>query len=195
MNPATLQAFFNELGNIEKKASVISNVGGRILNVAKAGVKGVQATPGFLQHHAKDTVKNVSGAIGAFGAPTESIRKGWNMTTKDFGKMSLPMKSLMAGGIALDAHEALAKNDPTGQGRGRVQRVGASVGSQVGGLIGTPFGVSGSVAAGLIGRKIGGTVGKAGDAIRGYKKPQNAEPERLLPQHVNPTHASMGGRG
>lgn len=175
MKAATIQAFFSELAVIEKKAGVVSNIGGRILNVAQAGVRSMgstaRAAPTWAQGHVQGSIRNLGNTVHAFGTPIQSAKAGLKMTTKDFKNLGPGMKALMLGGAGMDAYEALAKNDPTGKGRGRVERVGASVGSQVGGLIGTPFGITGGVAAGLIGRKIGGTVGKIGDAVRGYKKP------------------------
>lgn len=192
MNAATIQAFFNELSSMEKKAGIVSNIGTKILRTAKAGVK---AAPGWAKNEAQGSIRNLGNTVGAFATPGQSIANGWKATTKDFGKMSPAMKALMIGGVGLDAHEALAKKDPTGQNRGRVERVGASVGSQVGGLIGTPFGITGGVAGGLIGRKIGGTVGKLGDKARGYKKPKNSKPEGIVPNQVRIPHAALTGRG
>lgn len=180
MNAVTINAFFDELLVLEKQAGVVSNLGTKILRTAKAGVKAVpgvvKGAPAWAGKHAKETVQNLGNSISAFGTPVESLKKGWKATTTDLRSMPNWQRALMVGGVVADGHEALAKKDPTGHDRGRVERVGASVGSQVGGLIGTPFGATGGLAAGLIGRKIGGTVGKLGDFARGYKKPLPAAP-------------------
>lgn len=168
MNAISLQAFFDELGAMQKEAGIVANLGTKMLHVAKGGARwGAGKTQG--------SIKNLGNSIAAFSTPVDSVKRGWKATTTDFKTLKPWQKLGLPVGLALDAAEAAPKEDPLKQGRGRVERVGGAIGSQVGGLIGTPFGLTGGIAAGLIGKKIGGTVGKVGDHLRGYKKPAPVE--------------------
>lgn len=161
MNAATLMAFQNELEKIAffKSSGLLRDVGTRIISTAKSAKKITQGG-----------VKNVGNAVGAFATPAESFKRGWKTTTTDFGSMSKPLKGMMALGLVTGGHEALSKDDPYGNNRGRAERVGAVAGDQLGGIVGAPFGLAGGVAAGMIGRKVGGTLGKGVDLLRKSKE-------------------------
>lgn len=162
MHAASISAFFDELGHI-KTAGLMANVGMKILHTAKA-------LPRNIQQGAKGSIENAGKAVGAFSTPIKSLKEGARFTVKDFRSMGKVQKGLMGVGLVGSAHEALAKNDPLGKGRGRAERVGAAIGDQVGGLVGAPFGITGGIVAGQIGRKAGGTVGKGVDLMRKHHK-------------------------
>ncbi len=163
MNEITVLAFFDEIVKI-KEAGILRDVGMRILTKAKA-----------LPGAAAGAIDNAGKAVSSFSTPVDSLKRGWRMTTQDFGNMSGGQKGLLALGLMGSGHEALAKEDPLGQGRGRVERISTAVGDQLGGIIGTPFGITGGIVAGQIGRKAGSIVGKGLTAVgRSLKKPQPA---------------------
>lgn len=159
MNSATYLAFFDEMEKI-KEAGLLRDIGMRIVRTAKAApgaaVQGMKSIPG----HVRGSIQNAGSTISAFGTPIDSFKKGWKATTTDFHQMGRGQKALLAMGFAGSAHEALAKNDPLGQGRGRIERAATAVGDQLGGIVGTPFGITGGIVGGQIGRKAGKAVGK-----------------------------------
>jgi hypothetical protein len=177
MKPATYLAFLDELGRI-KEAGLLQNLGTRITSGVKAVPGLIKATPGAIQ----GGIQNAGHAIGAFSTPIQSFKRGWQTSVTDFGKMGLGMKALAVTGLVAGGHEALAKEDPLGQGRSRTQRVGTAIGDQVGGIIGSPFGLAGGLVGSQIGRKAGGLVGKGVEVARNLKKkqapPADPPPER-----------------
>lgn len=159
----------------EKTAGLMTNLGTKILTKAKSLPRTALNAAKSLPGHARGSIQNAGSAVSAFSTPVDSFKKGLKMTTKDFGSMSKSQKGLLAVGLAGSTHEAVAKEDPLGKGRGRIERVATSVGDQLGGIIGTPFGITGGVVAGQIGRKAGSLVGRGAEAVqRSFKKPQPA---------------------
>lgn len=171
MNTATYLSFLDELEKI-KEAGLIQNLGTRIRSAPSAALGLIKATPGAV----RGGIQNAGSAVSAFSTPIDSLKRGWQTSVTDFGKMSPAMKGLAAMGLVTGGHEALAKDDPLRQGRSRTVRVGTAVGDQVGGLIGSPFGLAGGIVGGQIGRKAGGLVGKGVEVARNLtkKKPQPA---------------------
>lgn len=165
MRPATYLSFLDELSRI-KEAGLLQNLGTRITSGVKAVPGLIKATPGAIQ----GGIRNAGSAVSAFATPIDSLKRGWQTSVTDFGKMSPAMKGLAAVGLVTGGHEALAKEDPLRQGRSRTVRVGTAVGDQVGGLIGSPFGLAGGLVGSQIGRKAGGLVGKGVEMARRLKK-------------------------
>ena len=171
MNTATYLAFVDELEKIAttKEAGLLRDIGMRIAkssgNAARAARAGVQGG-----------IQNAGNAVSAFSTPIDSLKRGLKASTTDFKSMGKMQKGLMGVGLLASGHEALAKNDPLGQGRGRIERASTAVGDQLGGLIGTPFGIAGGFVAGQIGRKAGSVVGKGIEAVRQSRKKPDAPP-------------------
>ncbi len=176
MKTATILGFFDEFEKI-KEASFMRDVGMKILSKARNAPAAMMAAAKAVPGAAAGAVQNAGNAVSAFSTPVESFKRGLQMSTKDFSKMHSLQKGLMLTGLAGSAHEALAKEDPLRQGRGRVERAATAVGDQLGGIIGTPFGVTGGIVAGQIGRKAGKLVGKGAEAVhRSLKKPKPETP-------------------
>lgn len=175
MNAATYLSFLDELEKI-KEAGLIQNLGTRIVSGVKAIPGAVKATPGVVQ----GGIRNAGSAVSAFATPIDSLKRGWQTSVTDFGKMPTWMKGLAVAGLATSAHEGLAKEDPLRMGRSRTERAVTAVGDQVGGLIGSPFGLAGGIVGGQIGRKAGSLVGKGIDAARKLTKKTQPLPETTL---------------
>jgi hypothetical protein len=163
MRAATYMAFLDELGKI-KEAGMMSNLGTKILTSAKGAGR-------YLKNETQGGIINAGKAVASWANPVNSFKKGLHTTIHDTKSMSVPMKALMGVGLLSSAHEATAKNDPMGKGRGRAERIGAALGDQVGGVMGAPFGIAGGLVSSQIGRKAGGVVGKGVDLLR-RPKPQ-----------------------
>lgn len=111
------------------------------------------------------SAKNVGKTVRDFRTPIKSMKAGWHSDNR-FGK------ALTLGAAGMDAHDALRKEDPTGQNRGRGQRVGAAIGNTAGGLIGLRHGMfSGGIAGSALGSAIGGGVGRVGDRVARVRRP------------------------
>jgi hypothetical protein len=151
-------AFMDEMSKIAesraktKKAGFMANVGNRITsNVAGAGA-------------------NIGGALHQmFSHPIQGLARGAKETVT--GLKGHPwLTAAILGGTALGIHDLSKPVDPTGAGRSRAHRTAEFVGDQAGGLIGAPFGFAGSIAGGMMGKKIGDLAGKTIDKVRGYKR-------------------------
>lgn len=149
MNPLALTAMRDEMEKIAR-----AKVAGPMWNGMRA--------------NAHNTIK------GMF-RPVDSMKKGWKYTVGDWNSGSMLGKGMMAFGAAAGLPEAVKREDPTGQGRSRVQRISRYVGSQAGGLMAAPFGFTGNVIGSIAGEAVGGAVGKTVDKVRGYRpRPQMA---------------------
>lgn len=148
----TLSAFIDEMDKI-KEAGAMKDIGDGALGLGKA------------------VVNNARNTFTAFKNPIKSLGSGLSQADGFWGKASVGM------GAAMTAPEAFSKEDPTGEGRSRVERSASWVGDQVGGLIGAAphagvWGqIGGSLIGGMVGRTAGKLTGKAVDAVRGYKSP------------------------
>lgn len=118
----------------------------------------------WMQGQYRGVLNNAAKTIGGFKNPIQSIKRGWNHPTHKWD----PKNWKTYGGVpmtvattALDAHSAVKKEDPTGQGRSRLERVGTAIGNFGGGMIGQPHGVTGSLLGSAIGRGVGKRVGQA----------------------------------
>lgn len=136
----------------KKHAGFMQNVGTRISNsVSGAG-------------------RNVGGAMQQmFAHPIQGIQRGAVETVKGLKGHPI-LTAAILGGTALGIHDLSKKEDPSGAGRSRTHRAAEFIGDQAGSLIGAPFGFTGSIAGGMMGKKIGDVTGKAIDAVRGYKR-------------------------
>jgi hypothetical protein len=89
-----------------------------------------------------------------FKTPIKSMKHGWT-ADNTLGR------AMTVGGAALDLHSAAKREDPNGQGRSRLERIGAGIGNTAGGLIGMRHGMfTGGIVGGVAGGAIGGGVGR-----------------------------------
>jgi hypothetical protein len=155
MNRITITAFFDEMYKI-KEASMLRNVGSGLLNFGKK------------------VGNNVSNTVKGFGSPIDSMKAGLQDATAGATTGRRVFNTGMMGlGAAITLPEAVSAEDPSGEGRSRVERMSGWVGDQAGSLIGSPHGwVSGQLVGGMSGRLVGSTVGKAVDKVRGYEPPK-----------------------
>lgn len=157
VNKTTIQAFADEM----EKISAFRIPPGLTQAAAKA-----TKTVG---NYAAGIGKNVMETAKAFKTPVQSAKRGWHGIGPDgkkvpgadwggakYKKLPVGAKSLTVAGGILGAPDAFAKEDPTGAGRGRLERTARWMGGNVGGVIGSPFGMSGAIAGGLAGEMIGG---------------------------------------
>ena len=162
MNNATFRGFLDEVGKI-KKAGILRNVGTRIVHTLKP--------VGELMRKGWNTGGNKSGfAPGWFRAGKEG--KGIYESVTSLGGLTghLPVgpKSMTVGFGALGAKDALKKEDESGQGRSRAERIGSLVGSTTAGIAGGAMGLPGAIATGIAGDFAGGRIGRA---IKGRTPP------------------------
>lgn len=111
------------------------------------------------------------------------IREGWQagrwMGAGKYTKY-LPVgeKSLTLGSAAALAPSALRKEDPSGSGRSRLERVGALAGGTLAGIAGARAGLIPSIAVGMGGEYLGG---RAGRLVSKRKAPSVAAPPPSMP--------------
>lgn len=172
-----------------KKASILQNIGKPIANAI-----GGLTTPRRLGAPIAGAFSNAVQTAKGFAHPVKGTIEGAKFTARDvMGKNPLNpgkhpvMAGMMGLGLAMGANELRHKEDPTGQDRGRGQRIGDFAGGTIGGLIGSPFGLTGGVGGGIVGQKIGATAGRAVDRLRGHKpNPQQVDPRMALVNSVSP---------
>jgi hypothetical protein len=150
MNQDTLNGFSDELAGIIKSSGVLRNVGQRIVSGSRA------------------VASDVGGALSAFNTPVQSLKSG----AKEMFSTKHPFTAAMNVGLAaLGAPEAFAKDDPTGAGRSRANRVASYTGNQLGSIMTTRQGFAGSLVGGMVGGKAGSIVGNSIDKVRNRIKP------------------------
>jgi len=140
----------------------------------------------FLQKQ----IKNVGNTINDFANPIKSMKAGWESGAagRSFGGWGgklltdknkpsfwrhLPVgpKAQITGFTALEAPGALAKEDPSGEGRSRLRRVSGTLGGTGGFLVGGRHGLLGSLVGGAIGQKmLSGSVGLGESTVEAVKQ-------------------------
>lgn len=182
----------------------------------EAIARGLMKKAGFM----RDVGTNVGNTLKGFTRPVQAVKKGWNeggwtqaqeantmlRQGKTVGKLGtkwakgkgagrfLPgNKALTLAGTAMMAPGAFKKEDPTGQGRSRTERIGALAGNTVGGLIGAPYGFSGSIAGSVVGELGGKYLGRAVNKVTGKKKPKAAPVAQREPELPEPAQARLTG--
>jgi len=155
----------------------------------------------------RDVGNNIGNTLKGFTTPVQSMKQGWNLggwtqgqeartmmgakmpvgrlgqnwaKGKGIGRHLPGSKALTVGTSAMLLPGALKKNDPSGKGESRAQRIGRLVGSTAGSLIGTPFHLSGTLAGGILGEQAGNLAGKVVNKVTGYKKP-TPQPAQMSP--------------
>lgn len=181
MNPTMLAAFEDELEKIAlAKTAFMANVGTKIVHTVKPALK----AGADLMRKGWNTGGNQTGRFkGWMGAGKEiSATTGTagkiyeNVSTLGGLTKHLPVgpKALTVGFGALQAKDALKKEDPSGQGRSRAERLGSTIGGTAAGIAGGAMGIPGAIATGIAGDYLGG---RAGRLIKGRKPvPQPSPP-------------------
>jgi hypothetical protein len=141
-----------------------ASVGGWAAGKAQNAAKYLRSLPHAIPRNVGNTVKG-------FANPVASMRKGWH-SDNNLGR------ALTVGFAGMDAMDAMKKNDPSGRGRGRAERVGAAIGNTAGGLVGLPHGTfSGGAVGSAIGSYVGGKAGRMVDgAVKVVRKPSVPKP-------------------
>lgn len=159
--------YYKKLRKIEgkDKTAFMANLGTEIRHTARPIA---QAGADLLR-------RGWSSGSGWMGAGKE-IPRGAGMLRKGYENVAslggltkhLPVgpKSLTVAGAALGANEARKKEDPSGKGRSRAERVGGVVGGTIGGIAGGAMGLPGAIATGVGGEYLGARIGRA---IKGRK--------------------------
>ncbi len=175
ISETTLQGFIDEM---EKISGVTQNVG-MPTSFASRVASGVA-------NWGKGLGNNLVGTAAGFANPIKGLKAGWEMTKNDIRTGHPAITGLVLLGTAMDAKDALQKEDPSQMGRSRVQRVAKLIGGTAGGIIGTPFGLSGGIAGSMAGEAAGGLVGKGIDRLRGRRPnvqlPMNFQQQPLPPR-------------
>jgi hypothetical protein len=184
MDDALLDGFRDEMEKIAAGGGFVRGV----FNAAKKGVRKMRGKPpeGFFE----GVANNVKNTAKAFKTPGRSMKEGWEYGAgkgggwvgngKITGKLPVGPKSLTVAGGALALPEAVAEEDPTGQGRSRAHRMVRWAGSQAGGLVGTPHGLSGAIVGGVVGEGAGAMAGRALDRLR--RPPVGPRQSLVMPQ-------------
>lgn len=171
MNPKTLISFVDEMVKISEFDKTAA---GRQLINASRMKRGVEA----MKRLGKKGVKSIRegweygsdipghGWLGAgYQAPKDAglLHKGFEGVTSLGGLTKyLPVgpKSMTLGFTAASLPGALRKEDPSGEGRSRVERMGGVLGGTVAGLAGARTGIIPSVAIGMAGDYAGSRLGR-----------------------------------
>ena len=172
MNITMIRGFSDEL----EKIAFMANVGTKIVNTIKPVGK-------YLQKGWN--------AGGWMGAGKQGPGAFESVTSLGGLTKHLPVgnKSLTVGFGALQAKDAIKKEDPTGQGRSRAERMGSLVGGTAAGLAGMNMGLVGGMATGIGGDIVGGKLGKL---VGGKRRPPPAaqtatsNPQAVVPNAPQP---------
>lgn len=191
MNSITFSSFSNEITKIaflEKAANIL-------IDALKDGWHGTKDNPqhwmgrGVQMGPVRSATGSIVGGaenfkpIGRFGRMGQRISSLGGLTKY------LPVggKALTALPLALGAREALAKQDPTGRERGRLERATGLVGNTVGGLMGSALAMKAvpksGILAPMLGGIAGGIVGEKAVSLP-FRKAQAQAPQQ--PQQVVP---------
>ena len=163
---AQYAAFADEMDKIA--GSFLANLGHQIKLTAGGAARSTA-------DWAKTQPKEIGSAVADHMHPISAIKKSWNQS-KWMG-----MKGLTAAGAAMEGADAIKKKDPTGQGRGRGERLGGAAAGIASGLVTMRHGFVPAVATGLAASYAGGKAGKKIDKMMKYAPPGAAHappPER-----------------
>jgi hypothetical protein len=168
LSPRMLAAFSDELEQIalEKQAGFLRDVGGLVKTQVGKTALNMRGWPRRFGNALAAAPKDTLEAIKMHGRPVQAITNEW-------GKASRGMKALTLAGAGLGAQEAVAKQDPMGQNRGRGERMGNYLAGTTSSLITASKGFIPSVATGIGAAYLGGKIGKAFDK---RKKPATEAP-------------------
>jgi hypothetical protein len=186
MNPTTLNSLADEL---EK----IASLGTQAAAAGRWAAGHGQSVGKWAKGHIQGSIRNAARTVEGFANPIKNMKAGWNDRSHKFDKSRMKDWKMWSGApatvgfAALDAHAAMKKEDPTGQGRSRLERAGTAAGSLAGGMIGLPHGFTG----GIVGSTIGGAVGKRVGQVGNFA---NKKLRRQVPQQMPATTASGQGQ-
>jgi hypothetical protein len=161
---------------LRKEAAFLQNVGNRI-------VQGAERVGGFARKHTIETGENIGQAIyKTVRHPIKGMKAGWK--DPQYGAKAMfrgglfnkAMGGLMVAGTAMGLNDLRKKQDPSGQNRGRLERIGDFAGQTAGGLIGAPHGITGGIAGTVVGSKILGGAGRVADKVIAKVRRKGAPP-------------------
>jgi len=171
-------------------------------------VQGLQklAAPGFLARAAQNAKGDFVGLAKSLKTPVKSLKEAFreNYMNLRTGNKIDKWKAFNAGMLGLStaqgAHAALKKEDPTGQGRSRSERVGALVGGTTAGLLTLPhtrfaLGLPVAIAGGMAGESVGGRIGRmVGPRRKMPPAPVNQPADAAPPESMAPPEAPVDQR-
>ena len=182
MNDVTLHAFLDEM----EKIAFMRNVGTKIVQTLRPAAKAA----GEYMKKGWNTGGGGTGKLkGWMGAGYEGGGVIDKVTSLGGLTKHIPVgpKALTVGFGALGAKDALKKEDESGQGRARSERMGSVIGGTVAGIAGGAMGLPGAIATGIAGDYAGGKLGK----LVGKRKPP-APPQAPQPAPIAPTVPTNG---
>lgn len=196
MKSVIVGAFMDELGVLAAPAA-------RRQEFAKEAseLRKIANTPGFFAQAAENAKADFGGVARDLKTPIRSMKKSLsdNYLNLMEGNKLNKWKAFNAGMLALGTYQgakaALRKEDPSGKGRSRAERVGRLVGSTSAGLLtlpytrfglGIPVNLAGTLAGEAVGSRIGRMLGPRRNPAQAPPlqqiQPQGAAPEAAPPQ-------------
>jgi hypothetical protein len=163
MNDVTLHAFLDEM----EKIAFLQNVGTKIVQTLRPAAKAA----GEYMKKGWNTGGGGTGKLkGWMGAGYEGGGLLDKATSLGGLTKHLPVgpKAMTVGFGAIGAKDALKKEDESGQGRSRAERMGSVIGGTAAGIAGGAMGLPGAIATGVAGDIVGGKIGKL---VGGKRKP------------------------
>lgn len=157
---------------VEKIANAILGYGPKPMNTQKLSPPTMQPKVGTVPTPTMSMPKlaapgiwagmkgNAQKTVTKLFTPVSSFKSGVNFMKADWAKGNKFNNGMLAFGAIQGLPSAIKKEDPTGSGRSRTQRMMQYVGSQAGGVIGAPHGVTGALVGSLAGDMAGGAIGK-----------------------------------
>lgn len=136
-------------------------------------------------HSAKGIGGNAVRAMKEFRHPVQGVRGGWNSQGGRF------WKGMTLAGGAIGAPEAFAKEDRSGQMRGRGERISRWAGSNVGGLVGSRHGFTGAITGDIAASTGAGAIGRAADKMLAARRPPPVRPNPPVAAKLAPTEAFL----
>ena len=198
MNPTTYRAFADEL----EKIAMLGRIKSGLKSALSMGWHGDMTKP--VGHQARQSwwgqgrdidyanmsrPKKVLDNISSLGGFTRNLPIG--------------AKTMMAAGAVLQGREALRREDPTGQGRSRAERMTGVAANTVGGLIGagallrTNWGKNNAFMANILGGMGGGLIADriATAPFRALRNRHQPAPQPMPvqqePQYIDPNYGEV----
>jgi hypothetical protein len=147
---STLEGFFSEM---EKIAGFKQNIGNRIVHSSKKTTNLLSS--GWNDYGGwKGEGMNLKGK-GRAGRAFERVTSLGGLTKH----LPVGNKSLIVGGGLVDLNDARKKEDPSGRGRSRLERLSGVVGGTAAGIAASPLGL-GAIPVAIGGGMVGGAIGR-----------------------------------
>lgn len=175
MDKVSFASFSEELESIVKTSGFVDGA----VNMAK----GIGNNVSNVAHNWAHPVQGMKEGLKFNFSPGEAWNRGWK------GRAGYGLNAGLQGlGLYMGAKDTMADVDPSGEGRSKLRRGLSVAGDQIGNLLGAKHGLVAGIGSSMLGGKVGDTIGRGIDKLRGYKPTHNVGPVAYVPDYVRAVH-------